>query len=77
MPLTTLAEASLPQMIDPHLATSDEIAALDAWTQDVGACRDRLPRVAYATLSCFGPIIEQARDNDDAVYLYSCSCTTN
>jgi hypothetical protein len=69
MPLADIAEASLPQMIDPHLATSDEIATLDGWTRDVGACRDRLLPVTYATLPSFGPIIEQARDNDDAVYV--------
>jgi hypothetical protein len=69
MPLADIAEASLPQMTDPNLATSDEIATLDAWTRDVGACRDRLLPVTYATLPSFGPIIEQARDNDDEVYV--------
>jgi hypothetical protein len=69
MPLADIAGASLPQMIDPHLATSDEIVALDAWTRDVGACREQLLTVTYATLPSFGPIIEKARDNDDLVFV--------
>lgn len=69
MPLADLAEASLPQMTDPRFATSGEIATLDAWTRDVGACWNQLLLVTYTTLPGFGPIIEQGRDNDDAVYV--------
>ncbi len=69
MPLEDIAEANLPQMIDPQFTTSGEIALLDAWTGDVGACRDQLLLVTYTTLPGFGPIIEQARDDDDAIYV--------
>ena len=69
MPLDDVGKATLPEMIDSHLATSDEVAALDAWTRDVGDCRDQLLQVTYASLPSFGPIIEQARDKDDSVYV--------
>jgi hypothetical protein len=69
MPLDDVGKATLPEMIDPYLATSDEVTALDAWTRDVGACRDQLLQTAYANLPSFGPIIERARDKDDSVYV--------
>jgi hypothetical protein len=69
MPLDDLSRATLPQMIDQHHATIDEVTALDGWTHDVGACRDLLLRVTYANVPSFGPIIEQARDKDDSVYV--------
>jgi hypothetical protein len=69
MPLDDLSQATLPQMMDQHHVTIDEVAALDGWTHDVGDCRNPLLSVTYASLPSFGPLIEQARDRDDSVYV--------
>jgi hypothetical protein len=69
IPLDDIGKTTLPQMIDSHLATSDEVAALDAWTRDVGSCRDQLLQVTYTDLPSFGPSIEKAQDDDDSVFV--------
>jgi hypothetical protein len=69
MPLTDIASASLPQMTDPGLATRAQISALDAWSHDLNACREPLLQVTYNVLPSFGPIIEAARDEDDATFV--------
>jgi hypothetical protein len=69
MPLTDIGSASLPQMTDPGLATRAQISALDAWSHDLNACREQLLQVTYNTLPSFGPIIEAARDRDDATFV--------
>jgi hypothetical protein len=46
MPLADIGEASLLQMVNPQLATGDEIATLDIWTRNVDGCRDQLLLVA-------------------------------
>ena len=66
MPLNDIGLASLPQMTDPSLATPAQILALDSWSRDLNACREPLLQVTYNTLPSFGPIIEAARDEDDA-----------
>ena len=69
MALTDIGSASLPQMTDPALATRAQILALDAWSHDLNACREQLLQVTYNTLPSFGPIIEAARDQDDATFV--------
>lgn len=69
LPLTDLGTATLPQMTDTDFATPAEISALDAWTRDVNTCRQRLLQVANATFPSFGPAVEAAQDNDDAVFV--------
>jgi hypothetical protein len=69
MPLTDIGAASLRQMADQRYASRVEIAALDAWSHDLDACRIRLLRVAYSTLPSFGPIIERAGNEDDATFV--------
>jgi len=69
MPLTDIGSASLPQMTDPSLATRAQISALDTWSHDLNACREQLLQVTYNTLPSFGPIIETARDQDDATFV--------
>jgi hypothetical protein len=69
MPLTDIGSASLPQMADPSLATRAQIPALHAWSHDLNACREQLLQVTYNTLPSFGPIIEAARDQDDATFV--------
>jgi hypothetical protein len=69
MPLTDIGSASLPQMTDPGLATRAQILSLDAWSHDLNACREPLLQVTYNTLPSFGPIIEAARDEDDATFV--------
>jgi hypothetical protein len=69
MPLTDIGSASLPQMTDPGLATRAQISALDAWSRDLNTCRKQLLQVTYNTLPSFGPIIEAARDQDDATFV--------
>jgi hypothetical protein len=69
MPLTDIGSASLRQMTDPGLATRAQISALEAWSHDLNACREQLLQVAYDTLPSFGPIIEAARDPDDATFV--------
>ena len=69
MPLTDIGSASLSQMTDPGLATRAQILALDAWSYDLNACREPLLQAAYNTLPSFGPIIEAARDEDDATFV--------
>ncbi len=69
MPLTNPGTATLPQMADAERATSDEITALDAWTRDTNACRERLLQETDRTIPTFGPIIEQARNDDNAVFV--------
>lgn len=69
MPLDDIGRASLLQMADPELVTSSEVAALDAWTGDLNACRERLLQVANKTLPAFGPIVEASRDDDDAIFV--------
>ena len=69
MPLIKLGSATLPQMADRERATGDEIVALDAWTRDINACRERLLQETDRTIPTFGPIIEQARNDDNAVFV--------
>jgi len=69
MPLTDIGSASLSQMTDPALATRAQILALDAWAQDLNACREPLLQATYNTLPSFGPIIEAAGDEDDATFV--------
>jgi hypothetical protein len=68
MPLTDIGSASLPQMTYPGFATRAQILTLDAWSHDLNACREPLLQVTYNTLPSFGPIIEAARDEDDATF---------
>jgi hypothetical protein len=56
-------------MTDRGLATRAQISALDAWSHDLNACREQLLQVTYNTLPSFGPIIEAARDRDDATFV--------
>jgi hypothetical protein len=69
MPLTDIGSASLPQMTDPDLATRAQILALDTWSRDLNRCREPLLQATYNTLPSFGPIIEAARDEDDATFV--------
>jgi hypothetical protein len=69
MPLTDIGPASLSQMTDPDLATPAQMSALDAWSHDLNACREQLLQVTYQALPSFGPIIEAARDEDDATFV--------
>jgi hypothetical protein len=66
VPLKNIGTASLPQMADRRLASRAEIAALSVWSHDLSACRERLLQVANSTLPSFGPIIENAANEDDA-----------
>lgn len=67
MPLADIGAASLGQMTDQDLATNGEVAALAAWTAELNACRAPILQVANETFPAFGPIIEAARDDDDAI----------
>jgi hypothetical protein len=69
MQLTDIGSASLPQMTDSGLATWAQILALDAWSRDLNRCPEPLLQATYNTLPCFGPIIEAARDEDDATFV--------
>ena len=69
MPLTDIGSASLPQMIYQGFATPAQVLALDTWSHDLNACREPLLQVTYNTLPSFGPIIEAARDEDDATFV--------
>ena len=69
MPLTNVGSATLPQMAAAELATADEIVVLDAWASDLNACRERLLQEADSTFPTFGPIIEQGRNDDNAVFV--------
>jgi hypothetical protein len=70
MPLDDIGLATLQQMIAPARATSDDIAALEAWVRDVNTCRESLMlKVSESALQSFGPLVERGRDADDAVFV--------
>lgn len=69
MPLINIGTATLPQAADADLATENEVRALDAWTRDLNTCRERLLQEIDTTVPTLGPVIEQARNDDAAVFV--------
>jgi hypothetical protein len=67
--LNDVGTTTLPQMIDPALATPAETAALHAWAREVNTCREQLLVSVESTLPSFGPLIERGRDDDDAIFV--------
>lgn len=69
MPLVDPFNATLAQMSDTAMATSDEIEALESWLEDTRQCRHQVLEEAFKTLPTATSLLLSTWNKDDEAFV--------
>jgi hypothetical protein len=68
-PLGSIFDATLSQMTDRQLASSDDIASLDLWLRDVRQCRNQIVDITLRDFPTALAVLVVAWNKDDGVFV--------